>query len=504
MSPPRERIVAGAEKVWCRRACATLFPRVTRRRVDTAFFLLGLTPLALLSSPARAQERVRAEPESFVQQQRALDERLRRQFDEELGPAAKTAFDWGGWYSVNLFIFDDGVESSRTLRRHDLRLWGRLSLEEGAHEFYLRGRLSFLDFNTGDAYDGNDDDTEGPNLERGTYTFNLARALHQEGTEGAGPNLLITAGRDLVQFGDGLALATPLDHVAVRGSLADWEWTGLAGKTVGSSQDFDLSRTATRTRRNFLGTQAKYRGFERHEPFAYALWQRDHNREAFPEPYQGYGYDSFYFGLGSIGELASRLRYATEWVYETGHGYSQSSYLVRNDVEAWACRAELEYLFSGATKPRASIEYLFGSGDGDRSVSPTNTFGGNNFDGGDSSFIGFGYRDTGLSFAPRYSNLHMGRAGASFYPWPEDRRLRGVEIGTDWFLYAKHHDGGAVSDPTADKASNYLGWEMDYFANWRITADLAWTARLGAFFPGDAFSDRTSRTFFLIGMTWSF
>ena len=45
---------------------------------------------------------------------------------------------------------------------------------------------------------------------------------------------------------------------------------------------------------------------------------------------------------------------------------------------------------------------------------------------------------------------------------------------------------------------------MDYYANWRISADLAWTARGGVFFPGQAFQERTVRTFFLVGLTWSF
>ena len=45
---------------------------------------------------------------------------------------------------------------------------------------------------------------------------------------------------------------------------------------------------------------------------------------------------------------------------------------------------------------------------------------------------------------------------------------------------------------------------MDYFANWRITNDLAWTARFGAFFPGDSFSDQSTRTFAMIGVIWSF
>ena len=79
-----------------------------------------------------------------------------------------------------------------------------------------------------------------------------------------------------------------------------------------------------------------------------------------------------------------------------------------------------------------------------------------------------------------------------------------LEVGTDWFLYWKHHRAAAVSDPLADTQSGYLGWEMDYFANWRITSDLAWTARYGTFFPGSALSDQTTRTFLLTGVTYSF
>ena len=62
----------------------------------------------------------------------------------------------------------------------------------------------------------------------------------------------------------------------------------------------------------------------------------------------------------------------------------------------------------------------------------------------------------------------------------------------------------AVSDVLADERSGYLGWEMDYYANYRIFSDLSWTVRFGTFFPGSAFSDQTTRTFLLTGVTWSF
>ena len=56
------------------------------------------------------------------------------------------SLDYGGWYSFHLLIFDDGVNSSRTYRRNDLRVWSRLTLDGGAHEVFARVRLSFLDF----------------------------------------------------------------------------------------------------------------------------------------------------------------------------------------------------------------------------------------------------------------------------------------------------------------------------------------------------------------------
>jgi len=466
--------------------------------------VLGVIAPSLVS-PSLAQTVLsRRDPDSFLNQQRALEERLRRQFDEEVGSTQRALFDWGGWYSNHVFLFDDGVDSSRTLRRHDLRLWGRLSVDRGAHEVYVRTRLSLLDFNTGDAYDGNDDDVEGPNLERGYYRFDLAKAIRAYERRRVDYNVVITGGRDLVLFGTGLALATPLDHVSARGTYRSFELTGFAGRTVGSSQDFDLSRTATRTRRDLFGAQLKYLGFERHEPFAYAFRQRDRNREAAYRPFQRFDYDSFYVGLGSTGEIAKGLRYTTEWVYETGRSFGHRQFIHDNDIDAWAVQAELEYLFPGEHKARTAIEYVFGSGDPDRFASPTNTVGGNLGDLDDTGFVGFGYRDTGLSFAPRYSNLHMWRAGASCYPWPNHRRFKHFELGTDLYLYHKHHRSAAVSDPTADLRSGYLGWEMDYYANWQMTADLTWTARSGVFFPGKAFRDRTTRTFFLVGMTWSF
>jgi len=444
-------------------------------------------------------------PSAFIQQQRAVEEHIREELNEQAPPTQRAfELDWGGWYSFFLFLYDDGIESSRTLRRHDLRLWTRLRLDQGVHEGYARVRLSYLDFNTGDSFDGDDNDWEGPNLDRGFYQLDVAKALEVYGQKRVPFGLKFKIGRDYVEFGTGYALSLPLDHILLTGEMYHFELTGLIGRTVRSLNNVDRTRPGEdESDRNFWGVQLAYNGFEQHRPFVYVLWNEDQLREAWPDPFQNYDYDSFYVGFGSSGQLVRNLRYSTEWVFEKGRSYGDRQIFKRDPIHAWGFDLLLEYLWDVPTKPTFSFEYMFASGDPDRLLSPTDARGGNT-KGDDTSFVAFGYRDTGLSFAPDLSNVHIWRFGLSFFPFEKVRALRRLELGSDWFLYWKNRSHAAVSDPLADQASGYLGWEMDYFANWRLTSDVALTLRYGLFFPGSAFSDQTTRPFFLTGVSWNF
>jgi hypothetical protein len=442
--------------------------------------------------------------DAFLQQQRQVEQSLLEEFDAAIPPTQQISVDYGGWYNFFGFLYDDGVESSRTLRLNDLRLWGSLSAAGGAHTGLVRGRLSYDDFNTGDSFDGNDDDWVGPNLERGWYRFDLNPALRAYGGESSPVDFNFQIGRQYVEFGTGYALSLPLDALTVTAKAADVQVTGLWGTTIRSFSDIDRTRPGSDgSDRDFFGVQITYQGFERHEPFAYTFWNSDDRGESPVDPLQNYDYDAYYMGFGSRGELLTHLRYGNEWVFEHGRSYGDRKFLHRDDINAWGWDLQLEYLWPVKTRPRFLLEYMFASGDPDRLFSPTDARGGNTR-GDDTSFVAFGYRDTGLSFAPRLSNIHIWRGGASFFPFERISALRRLETGTDWFLYWKHHRDGAISDPLADRQSGYGGWEMDTFANWRITSDLALTVRYGVFFPGSTFSDQTTRTFLLTGVTYSF
>lgn len=444
--------------------------------------------------------------DSFLNQQRLLQEDIRQQLDQELTIDQRTVFDFGGTYNFYLFLYDDGIESSRTLRRHDGRLWARVALDDGAHEGYVRARMSFLDFNAGDTFDGDEDDWEGPNLERGYYQFSLKKSLRAYAKKNVDYDLRVRVGRQYIEFGTGYALSLPLDAVTLIGEYAGIEVTGLLSNTIRSMNDIDRSRPGSHdTDRNISGFQVRYLGLRQHTPFFYAFWNNDRNNEKPFVPLQNYDYDSYYVGFGSTGEIINNnWRYSMEWVFEGGESYGHQRFLHRDDISAWGWDMMIEYLMPAPTKPRFLIEYMFASGDPDRLGSPTNAAGGNRKDHDDTSFIAFGFRDTSLALAPRLSNIHIWRAGASFRPFHEVEWLKDMEVGTDWFLFWKHHDKAAISDETALSPQGYIGWEMDYFVNWRITSDLIWTTRYGAFFPGEAFIDQTCRYFFVTGVTWSF
>lgn len=473
---------------------------ITRSPSALGRWLVGLAFTCVLTGTALGQR----EPNLFINQQRILEEQLRQRMDTQVPPDRKTDLEWGGWYSFHLFLFDDGVNSSRTYRRNDLRLWSSLSLDQGAHTFYVRGKLQYHDFNSGDSYDRNDNDWLGPNLDRGYYEFDLRNAAQAYGGERPDWNFKFRIGRAYTQFGTGYVLSMPLDQVLLTGEFGGFELQGLMATAIRSTDNLDLSHPDwSHSERNFWGVQLAYTDFERHRPFVYVLWNEDQLSELRVFGSQNWDYDSLYVGFGSEGELLSNLRYSTEWVIERGETYGDREGNNKDDIEAWAFDAELEYLSQKPMRPRISLEYMFASGDSDRFGHPTNSVGGNTFYD-DTGFNAFGYRDTGLAFAPSLSNVHIWRAGFSFLPFDEIEALKHLELGTDWFLFHKHHGDGAVSDFTADQRSGYLGWEMDYYVNWRITSDLSWTSRLGTFFPGQAFSDRTTRTFWMTGVTWSF
>jgi len=473
-----------------------------QKRSDLVF-VLSLGVAGLLSPAGRAQPEVGAAGQSLLQQQRLIDERLA---DERVRVAPVDAlvdWQWGGWLEYYLFHFDDGVQSQRVFQRPSLSLWTRVTLDDEAHEIFARLRVNYEHFQPGDEY-RRQDDWVGPNLDRGWYRVDVGRALRLTSPDSL-VGLDVKVGRQETRFGTGYVLDRPLDAVIAKLRVDDWAVRGLFGKAIASYPNVDRSRSVSdHSARRFWGVELAYEGWDEHVPFAYVLWNDDFVDERPKSRFQDYAYDTRYFGLGSRGTLGPSWTYWAEAVYENGRSFGDGQYIRRDEVDAWAWDLGIEKRWQHPMRPRATLEYMFASGDPDRLLSPTNARGGNRGDREDTSFVGFGYRDTGISAAPALSNVHVWRAGASLTPFVTEPAFEDLEIGTNWFLYHKHHSRAAISDPTAGNFEGFVGWEMDYFINWRFDADLSWTIRWGAFFPGDAYSDRGMRSFLFTGLTWSF
>ena len=133
-------------------------------------------------------------------------------------------------------------------------------------------------------------------------------------------------------------------------------------------------------------------------------------------------------GVGSEGALfLPRLRYQVEVVGEWGKAYSENAVSGRDDICAMAADVMLEYLFDINTSPKVSAEYIYSSGDSDRRLSANSTIGGNQMGTTDEAFNAFGFRDLGIAFAPRLSNLNVYIVGGSFFPLEDHKWFKKME-----------------------------------------------------------------------------
>jgi hypothetical protein len=480
--------------------------------------LLRRTALAaacglIFALPAAGQSNL----ERFNRQLEQLQRDTLLRADDSLSLEQRTFFDYGAYATFGYLSVDDNLNDTHILRQYDLVGYARASFD-GAHEVFLRGFLTYRDFNDGDSFDQFGDELLDPELDRWYYRFDLAR--HQAAYHGRriDYNVVVQAGRDLQYWGNGLVLSLDLQGVSSTLSWGGNDLTLLAGLTPTRTTDFDASRPNFdhNTKRGFYGAMLS-RNIGGHRPYVYGLLQRDYNDDdtfvTGPITTE-YEYNSHYFAIGATGPITDRLLYGIEAVYEGGDTMSNSFVAgggfispvpggqTRDEIEAWAADVRLDYLFPDERRSRVSAEMIVASGDDDR-LNSSNTFGGNAPNTSDTAFNAFGLLNTGLAFAPAVSNMLAFRVGGSTFPVLGHGPFRRVQVGTDIFLFNKLDADAPIDEDTND--SRYLGWEPDLFLNWQITSDLTFVARYGIFFPSsDAFRDDEARQYIYGGLTYAF
>jgi len=432
--------------------------------------------------------------------------------DPDLSFTERSVLDFGGSASYSFLHLTDSADNARNLHQPEVTLYGRV-IVDGGHRFFGRLRFQYREFSEGDSFDGDGDEFTQPFHDRYWYELDT-RALAQA-YEGRTPesNLNIRVGRQFIDWGAGLTLSDVLFAARARFESGPLSITALAAFTPTDESfiDFDASRNNfnEETERSFFGGMVSYRTQRGDEFYAYGLYQDGRNEVEDPRAALGvqvdFEYDSLYLGLGSRGAITNSLLYEGEFVYELGE--SQSDPLrpgpqTDEDIEAWAARAVLTYVPDDAYNTRWQLEGILASGDDDRFVS-TDTVGGNAPGTDDTGFNAFGFVNTGLAFAPTVSNVAIARAGVSLFPFRDAEQFRRLQIGGDVFFISKLDSDAPIDEPTSSSA--YLGTETDIFINYRITSDLAVSARYGAFFPGTGIQGQTDvRHFIFAGVTLSF
>ncbi len=100
--------------------------------------------------------------------------------------------------------------------------------------------------------------------------------------------------------------------------------------------------------------------------------------------------------------------------------------------------------------------------------------------------MNFGYIDTGLSLAPRLSNLQMIKFGLSMTP-SEFVKKRNVSLNATFFLFRKDKKEAEISDNRAVKQHRNIGKELDISVVWNVFSDLNVSVDYGRFYPGGAY-----------------
>jgi hypothetical protein len=154
-------------------------------------------------------------------------------------------------------------------------------------------------------------------------------------------------------------------------------------------------------------------------------------------------------------------------------------------------------------EPQIRLQYMFGSGNSDR-TSVTDMASGNTAGTTDTSFLSFGFVQTGFSLFPRVANIHILRLGGSIRPLESVELFHKMEVGVYGYYYRKAAAQELISDSRAFLNNADVGKEVDLFLRWRIFSDLGFYLNYGCFFPGKAYQDASARNFVSAGITYSF
>ncbi|MCS6985255.1 MAG: alginate export family protein [Leptospiraceae bacterium] len=237
------------------------------------------------------------------------------------------------------------------------------------------------------------------------------------------------------------------------------------------------------------------------------LYSKDFNTQKNLEGRQ-FTYEPLYLSFASRGFfLDPRLRYLLEYIYATGNTINEGPANKKSLISAHALLADIFYslpFLPEKLRALASLQYAFGSGDGDRA---------NGFDAAqvnrnqhDNAFFYFGAFAGGFALKPRLTNIHILRPGFLIRPLGNFYAARQLLLSLKYSYYRKVITDGPISDPRAKEKESFIGHGLDTTISYDFRSDLKFFYAFGLFAPGDAYEkgERKTRQAHIFSVTLNF
>lgn len=480
-------------------------------------FVFGLTGLFVFCGTALSQNTSPRQVQLQQQMQELQEIQLDSRFlaNTDIPPDQRMLIDYGGYYSPQYYSVDDENNNNHTLWQNQLVGYLRVNFD-GANEIFMRVSTEYNQYNPGGSFDGFGSRLINPDFDRAFYHFDLARYLSAYDGKVVNYDVNFEGGRDLVYWGNGLAMAQVVDGVMPTFSWGPLTLSTVAGITPLRTVDIMVDRPGYdyNTKRCFYGAMLSATVGSSH-PYVFGVVQRDNNSDNVSNIggiTTRYAYNSDYIGFGSAGSLTDHIHYGAEGDFECGNTLSNSSMVqgfqlvqatqVKDNIDAWAGDVKLDYLPQDIHNSRITLEGIVASGDPDRGLTNT-TFNGIAPYTADRAFNAFGLVSTGLAFGAPVSNLAVMRVGVSTFPLSLIDGFRRLQTGMDVYWFNKAVANAPIDEPTSN--ATYLGWEPDFYINYEVASDITLTFRYGVFMPNEkAFVSDKARQFVYTGAVFAF
>ena len=196
----------------------------------------------------------------------------------------------------------------------------------------------------------------------------------------------------------------------------------------------------------------------------------------------------YFFGLRSIGELTSNVDYWIDAAHVRGTDDS-------NDIRGYGFDLGTTYRFERRFDPSLTLGFAFGSGDSDPDAGVDANFRQTGLQDNNDKFNGITrFKYYGEVFEPELSNMWIFTAGVGVRP------TRRSSIDLIYHRYRQHRASRKLRDVAIDDKpkgrDRDLGNGLDLVLGIREFENLNVELVLGAFFPGDAFSDEADNAYF--------